>query len=70
MFAPAGTPKAIITELNKVLIELLHDKAVEKKIEEQGADVETTTPEELSALLKKEAIRWKKVVDDAKITVD
>ncbi len=70
MFAPAGTPKAIITELNKVLIELLHDKAVEKKIEEQGADVETTTPEELSAFVKKEAIRWKKVVDDAKITVD
>jgi tripartite-type tricarboxylate transporter receptor subunit TctC len=70
MFAPAGTPKAIITELNKVLIELLHDKAVEKKIEEQGADVETTSPEELSAFVKKEAIRWKKVVDDAKITVD
>jgi len=70
MFAPAGTPKPIITELNKVLIELLHDKAVEKKIEEQGADVETTTPEELSAFVKKEAIRWKKVVDDAKITVD
>jgi tripartite-type tricarboxylate transporter receptor subunit TctC len=70
MFAPAGTPKAIITELNKVLVELLHDKAVEKKIEEQGADVETTTPEELSAFVKKEGIRWKKVVDDAKITVD
>jgi hypothetical protein len=70
MFAPAGTPKAIITELNKVLIELLHDKAVEKKIEEQGADVETTTPEELAAFVKKEGIRWKKVVDDAKITVD
>ncbi len=70
MFAPAGTPKAIITELNKVLVELLHDKTVEKKIEEQGADVETTTPEELSAFVKKEGIRWKKVVDDAKITVD
>ena len=70
MFAPAGTPKAIITELNKVLVDILHDKAVEKKIEEQGADVETTTPDELAAFVKKESIRWKKVVDDAKITVD
>jgi len=70
MFAPAGTPKPIITELNKVLVEILNDKSVEKKIEEQGADVETTTPEELLAFVKKEAIRWKKVVDDAKITVD
>ena len=70
MFAPAGTPKAIITELNKVLVDILHDKGVEKKIEEQGADVETTTPDELAAFVKKESIRWKKVVDDAKITVD
>lgn len=70
MFAPAGTPKPIITELNKVLVEILKDKSVEKKIEEQGADVETTTPEELLAFVKKEGIRWKKVVDDAKITVD
>ena len=70
MFAPASTPKPIITELNKVLVEILKDKSVEKKIEEQGADVETTTPEELLAFVKKEAIRWKKVVDDAKITVD
>lgn len=70
MFAPAGTPKAIITELNKVLVDILNDKVVEKKIEEQGADVETTTPDELAAFVKKEANRWKKVVDDAKITVD
>jgi len=70
MFAPAGTPKAIIQLLNKNLITVLNEKSNEKKIEEQGATVDTSTPEELTEFVKKEAIRWKKVVDTSKITVD
>jgi tripartite-type tricarboxylate transporter receptor subunit TctC len=70
MFAPAGTPKAIIQLLNKDLIAVLNEKSNESKIEEQGATVDTSTPEELGDLVKKEVARWKKVVDSAKITVD
>ena len=70
MFAPAGTPKEIIQILNKNLIVVLNEKANEDKIEEQGATVDTSTPEELADLVKKEVVRWKKVVDSAKITVD
>ena len=69
-FAPAGTPKDIIQILNKNLIAILNDKSNEAKIEEQGATVDTSTPEELGDLVKKEVARWKKVVDTAKITVD
>ena len=70
IFAPAGTPKDIIQILNKNLIAILNDKSNEAKIEEQGANVDTSTPEELGDLVKKEVARWKKVVDTAKITVD
>ena len=70
IFAPAGTPKDIIQILNKNLIAILNDKSNEAKIEEQGATVDTSTPEELGDLVKKEVARWKKVVDTAKITVD
>lgn len=70
MFAPAGTPKAIIQLLNKDLIAVLNEKSNESKIEEQGATVDTSTPEELAELVKKEVARWKKVVDSAKISVD
>lgn len=70
MFAPAGTPKAIITQLNKAMVEVLNDQATEKRIEEQGASVETSTPEELGEHVKKEAVRWKKVVEEAKISID
>lgn len=70
LFAPAKTPTAIINRLNKELNLTLNDKANEKKIEDQGAEVETGTPEQLKNLVQKEVVRWKKVVDSAKITVD
>ena len=59
MFAPAKTPKAIID-----------DKATEKKIEDQGAEVETGTPDQLKAFVKKEATHWKAVITAAKIQID
>lgn len=70
LFAPAKTPKPIITRLNKELNLTLNDKSNEKKIEDQGAEVETGTPEQLKTLVQKEVVRWKKLVDSAKITAD
>ena len=70
LFAPAKTPSAIITRLNKELNLTLNEKSNEKKIEDQGAEVETGTPEQLKDLVKKEVVRWKKVVDRAQITAD
>ena len=70
LFAPAKTPQPIIARLNKELNLILNDKATEKKIEDQGAEVETGTPEQLKNLVKSEVVRWKKLVDSAKITVD
>ena len=70
LFAPAKTPQPIIARLNKELNLILNDKATEKKIEDQGAEVETGTPEQLKNLVKNEVVRWKKLVDSAKITVD
>ncbi len=70
LFAPAKTPKSIITRINKELNLTLNEKGNEKKIEDQGAEVETGTPEQLGDLVKKEVVRWKRVVDSAKITAD
>ena len=70
LFAPAKTPRGLIDRLNKELNIVLTDKVIEKKIEDQGAEVETSTPEHLRNLVQSEVIRWKKVVVAAKITVD
>jgi tripartite-type tricarboxylate transporter receptor subunit TctC len=70
MFAPAKTPKAVIERLNREMNAVLADKAVQKKIEDQGAEVETGTPEQLGTLVQKEVTRWKGVVAAAKIKVE
>ena len=70
MFAPAKTPKAIVDRLNAELNSVLADKAVQKRIEDQGAEVETSTPAHLKALVQQEVTRWKAVVTAAKIKVE
>jgi tripartite-type tricarboxylate transporter receptor subunit TctC len=49
VFAPAKTPKAVVDQLNKALNQVLNDKEIIKRIEDHGADVETSTPEQLGA---------------------
>jgi tripartite-type tricarboxylate transporter receptor subunit TctC len=69
-FAPAKTPKAVIDQLNKALNQVLNDKDIIKRIEDHGADVETSTPAELGTLVKTELTRWKGVVQRARLTAD
>lgn len=69
-FAPAKTPKPIIDQLNKALNQVLNDKEVVKRIEDHGADVETSTPEAFGELVKGELAKWKGVVQRAKLTAD
>lgn len=70
MFAPARTPKAVIERLNREMNSVLADKAVQKKIEDHGAEVETGTPEQLKTLVQKELTRWKGVVAAAKLKAE
>jgi hypothetical protein len=69
-FAPAKTPKPIIDQLNKALNQVLADKEIIKRIEDHGADVETSTPEKFGELVKTELDKWKAVVQRAKLTAD
>ncbi len=69
-FAPAKTPKAVVDQINKALNQVLTDKEVIKRIEDHGADVETSTPEELRAMVASELAKWRGVVAKAKLTAD
>jgi tripartite-type tricarboxylate transporter receptor subunit TctC len=70
IFAPAKTPKPIVDQLNKALNTVLSDKGVEKRLEDHGADVETSSPEQLRAFVAQEQVKWKKVVETAKLKAD
>jgi 2-methylaconitate cis-trans-isomerase PrpF/tripartite-type tricarboxylate transporter receptor subunit TctC len=70
LFAPAKTPKAVVDQLNKALNQVLADKDIARRIEEHGADVKTSTPEQLGDLVKSELAKWKGVVQRARLTAD
>jgi hypothetical protein len=70
LFAPAKTPQPIIELLNKNINSILNTASVQKKFEDQGSDVETSSPGELKAFVQSEVVRWKKLIDVAKISAD
>ena len=69
-FAPAKTPRPVIEKLNKAINQVLADKETEKRIEDHGADVQTSTPEEFAAFTRREREKWGKVVRDAGVKVE
>lgn len=70
VFAPARTPKATVEQLNTTLNEVLADPAVIKRLEEHGLEVTKMSPEQLRTYVQEEQVKWKKVVQAAKLTAD
>jgi tripartite-type tricarboxylate transporter receptor subunit TctC len=70
LVAPKGTPKAIVDKLHRKVTEVLNDPAVKEKSERTGSYVATSTPEEFSAFIAKEADRWSKVLKETNIRYD
>ncbi|MFM8637375.1 MAG: Bug family tripartite tricarboxylate transporter substrate binding protein, partial [Betaproteobacteria bacterium] len=69
-FAPAKTPPEIVNRLHTTINRILTEDEIVKRIEGQGADVETATRAEFAALLQSELVKWRQVVASAKITPD
>ena len=81
MFAPAGTPAPVLAKLNaaivKVLaklnaaiVKVLAQPDVKKKINEQGAEVYSETPEQFAAFIQAESVKWGKVVKESGASLD
>jgi tripartite-type tricarboxylate transporter receptor subunit TctC len=70
IFAPAKTPKDVITKLNQALNKVLNDKEIIQRIEGHGADVDTSTPEQLGEMVRKDLVKWRQVVQRAKLQAD
>ncbi|MCW5605077.1 MAG: tripartite tricarboxylate transporter substrate binding protein [Burkholderiales bacterium] len=61
LLAPAGTPRDIITRLNKETIATLRAPENRERIAEAYVDVMTGSPEEFAAFIKAETAKWGKV---------
>jgi tripartite-type tricarboxylate transporter receptor subunit TctC len=70
LFAPAGTPRAIIERLNRATVEALSDSSVRARLTELGTDVKSSPPEALGALVKSELVKWAPIVQASGAKVD
>ena len=70
LFAPAGTPKPIVTQLHAAIVAALTSKGVKDKLALQGAEPFVNDPEQFAAMLKTELAKWAKIVKDSGATID
>ena len=62
LMAPAGTPKAVIDKPNRETVRALQLPDVKERLNAQGFEVRTSTPDEFAAYLKTEIVKWAKIV--------
>ena len=68
MFAPAGTPQAVIGQLHSSLDAILQKEAA--KFEAQGCEVVAGSPQELARVVQEDQQKWRKLIQDKHITVE
>jgi tripartite-type tricarboxylate transporter receptor subunit TctC len=65
IFAPAGTPQEIVTQLNKALNTALADAEVQKRIKDTASSMQPGSPQQFQEYLAKERARWTTMVREA-----
>lgn len=70
MVAPAKTPKDIVNRLNREIVDILKQKDVSEKLNQQGALPVGDSPEQFAAYIKVEIEKWGAVVRAANIKAD
>ncbi|MBM3344109.1 MAG: tripartite tricarboxylate transporter substrate binding protein [Betaproteobacteria bacterium] len=70
MFAPAGTPPAVLDKLSRTIAKAVNTPEVTQLLEKQGAEPAGSTPAEFGRFVQQERERWLQVVRDAKITAE
>jgi tripartite-type tricarboxylate transporter receptor subunit TctC len=70
MIAPANTPKEIVTRLNREIVDILKQKDVQDKLNQQGAIPVGDTPEQFGSYINAEIKKWGAIVKSANIKID
>ncbi len=70
LFAPAGTPKAIVDRLSTETRAALGSPELRRLLMDVGAEPLGSTPESFAKYIKEEFDRWGKVTKEAGITID
>lgn len=70
LVAPKGTPRPIIDKIQRKVVEIMADPAMQQKSERTGAFAFTSTPEEFGKFMRQEAARWQPILKETNIKFD
>ena len=70
LFAPAGTPKDIVTKLNTEITKLMDNPEMRERLVGLGVESAPGTPEQLTTLMRDDLVRWAKIVKDSGAQLD
>ena len=70
LVAPAGTPKAIVAQLNAEIAKALESKEVQERLAGVGCEPYKTSPDQFTQLLKSDLTRWAGIVKASGASVD
>ena len=68
--APAGTPADIVKRLNEDVRRVLVVPEFQERLKDEGGRSLVMTPEEFTAFIRSEAVRWAKIVRDVGAKLD
>ena len=70
VFAPAGTPPAIVQRLNQEIGQILKDREVVASFDKLGVTIAGGTPQQLAERQKADSERWGRLIKAAGIKLD
>ena len=70
MWAPAGTPRAIVARLNQSIARIVKLPDVQARLRADGMEPAHFTPEEFARFIAEEIAKWTKVVKTGNIKID
>lgn len=70
MFAPAGTPKNVLLQIQNDITKVLDSKDVQERLATLGCEPFKATGEQLAQIVNSDLVRWSKIVKDSGAKID
>ena len=70
LVAPGGTPRAIVTQLNREIVRIINLPDVRSRLLDLGADIVGDSPDQFGAFIKGELVKWSKLLKETGIRLD
>lgn len=70
LFAPAGTPDAVLQKLNAAVTHAIKDPDLAKRLQDQGGEPAPMSTQQFRDFIKTESVQFQRIVETANITAE